>query len=105
MVRNGVLDTLYLTILQKGLLFSREAHSQRLCDWLGAEIEFLHNIPSLMGDTNLHRHVYFVQGEWDLYMQTMREKCPDMLTYTEAYYGPVLKELRAIIDGASQIDD
>jgi hypothetical protein len=52
------LDRLYIAILYHGLVSIRNASSNGDLDLCKAESEYLHEIPSLLGETNLHRHIY-----------------------------------------------
>ncbi len=55
------LDDHYKMLLNVGFIVLREASQYQSPGWVEAEIEMLHNVPSLIGETNLHRHRYY----WD----------------------------------------
>ncbi|SFI18418.1 hypothetical protein [Planctomicrobium piriforme] len=52
------LDALYIELLRRGLPALQLAVYSGNDAWMKAEIEFLHNVPSLIGEDNLHRHSY-----------------------------------------------
>jgi hypothetical protein len=58
----------YLHILKHGLLAIRESarsNNAKLCE---VEAEHLHNIPSLLDETNERRHIYYAELERKSYM-------------------------------------
>ena len=65
-------DRAYLDLLHYGLVLVRNvAHSGRL-DLCRVEADHLHNIPTLLGEANEHRHVYYIEGERELYLERLR---------------------------------
>jgi hypothetical protein len=52
------LDRLYLELLYHGLVSLRNASHQGDLELCKAESEYLHEVPSLIGETNRHRHLY-----------------------------------------------
>ena len=70
-------DRLYCQILHFGLLSLREAARISLLDstqfqyaqYCALEADHLHNIPSLIGDTNESRHDYYFDMERTLYLE------------------------------------
>ena len=62
------LDDLYRRLLGFGLLNVRQAIQTKDYAWAEAEAEFLHNIPSLIGETNPHRHRFFWDKERPAYL-------------------------------------
>jgi hypothetical protein len=68
-------DRAYLDLLHHGLVLLRNsAHCGRL-DLCRIEAEHLHEIPTLIGETNEHRHLYYLRGTRGLYLQNLRELC------------------------------
>ena len=53
------LDKLYLAILQSGLAAIRNASHKGGVDYIREEAEHLHEIPSLIGENNIQRHLYY----------------------------------------------
>lgn len=63
----------YLDLLDHGLVMVRNfAHGGQI-DLCRIEADHLHNIPSLLGESNEHRHVYYIVKERGLYLQRLRE--------------------------------
>ena len=58
----------YGRLLQAGFIILRQAVASSDLDWIQAEIEFLHNIPSLIGESNMLRHEYFWNKELIAYI-------------------------------------
>jgi hypothetical protein len=56
-----ILDTTFVVLGQ--------ARNARDLEWLDAEIELLHNVPSLIGEKNPKRHEYFLQQERPAYLE------------------------------------
>jgi hypothetical protein len=52
------LDGLYLHLLQHGLVLLRNASRRGDLEFCKAASEYLHNVPSLIGETNVNRHIY-----------------------------------------------
>jgi hypothetical protein len=92
------LDTLYARLLHFGFIFLQQAAAQRDHAWLEAQLEMLHNIPSLIGETNAHRHEYYWRQERQAFIDWVsvpgREAAKSrMLTY----YEPVWREMEPLI--------
>ena len=93
------LNEYYLQILRVGFLVIRQAADDGDSDWLRAELEFLHNIPSLIGETNVERHRYFWLQERDKYLSWI-------ITYgsnraksrMQTYYSPILTDMTQIME-------
>jgi hypothetical protein len=50
------LDGVYLRLLQHGLVAIRNASRRGDLEFCKAASEYLHEVPSLIGETNVHRH-------------------------------------------------
>ena len=64
----------YHAILEFGLIGMRNHSANRLYGWweyLAAEIDHLHNIPSYMNEHNLLRHAYYYCTERPSYLEFM----------------------------------
>jgi len=86
-------DQLYLDLLGFGLLRVRNlAHDQeaRLCE---IEADHLHNIPSLVGEGNEHRHAYYFDDERKLYLERVGDQLDD---FTRARYEELWTELQSL---------
>jgi hypothetical protein len=66
-------DRAYLDLIHYGLVLLRNfARGERL-EFCPVEAEHLHEIPTLIGEANEHRHVYYLRGTRRLYLQQLRE--------------------------------
>jgi hypothetical protein len=66
-------DKAYLSLLHHGLVMLRNiAHSDRI-DLCRIEAEHLHEIPTLVGEPNERRHVFYIQGTREWYLQGLRQ--------------------------------
>jgi hypothetical protein len=63
----------YLDLLDHGLVMVRNFAYGGHLDLCRIEADHLHNIPSLLGESNEHRHVYYIVQERGLYLQRLRE--------------------------------
>jgi hypothetical protein len=65
-------DRAYLDLLHYGLVLLRNfAHSGRV-ELCRIEAEHLHEVPTLIGEANERRHVYYLRGTRGLYLQQLR---------------------------------
>jgi hypothetical protein len=92
------LDLLYAHLLAVGFVVMRQAAESKNRDWLEAEFELLHNVPSLIGETNPERHWYFWSQERNHYIEWAsapgREQAKSrMLTY----YKPTWDEMEPLV--------
>jgi hypothetical protein len=63
----------YERVLSIGLLAIRDVAARRgQADVCEVEADHLHNIPSLLDETNEHRHVYYAVHERGLYLARIR---------------------------------
>jgi hypothetical protein len=91
------MDEQYRQLLHSGFLFLREATAARNLDWVNAEIEFLHNVPSLISESNWLRHEYFLVGERSMYLEwAARANIPLQQTLMKNRYVPIWEELEKI---------
>jgi hypothetical protein len=94
------LNALYCRLLQLGFIVLRQAIHSRNDDWIQAEIELLHNVPSLIGEANLERHRYFWFTERTHHIEWASAPGRDeaksrMLTY----YEPTWREMEPVLLG------
>jgi hypothetical protein len=92
------LDLLYAHLLAVGFVVMRQAAESKNRDWLDAEFELLHNVPSLIGEANPERHRYFWSQERPHYIEWVsapgREQAKSrMLTY----YKPTWDEMEPLM--------
>jgi hypothetical protein len=92
------LDQLYARFLQVGFVVLRQAAESGKQDWIDAEFELLHNVPSLLGENNPERHRYFWFQERAHHIEWVsvpgREQARSrMLTY----YKPIWDEMEPLV--------
>jgi hypothetical protein len=88
------LDALYLSLLRYGLLLIREALWRGNAEWAKAETEHLHEIPTLIGSANVHRHLDYLQRMRVVYLEFVQSAdLSDLNTRVESYYRPVWKQM------------
>jgi hypothetical protein len=63
----------YLDLLQHGLVLVRNFAYGGQLELCRIEADHLHNVPTLLGETNEHRHVYYIVQERGLYLERLRE--------------------------------
>lgn len=92
------LDNCYARLLQVGFVVLRQAFESADTEWLDAELTLLHNIPTLIGETNAERHRYFWFHERDLYIDGLskREK-HEALSRMRTYYEPIWNEMQPLL--------
>ena len=92
------LDLLYGQFLHAGFAVLRMALNSKNWEWIDAEYEILHNVPSLIGEDNLERHKYFWFGERTLHMNWAsapgREEAHRRML---AYYKPIWDKMEPLI--------
>lgn len=66
-------DRAYLDLLHHGLVLLRDFACRGRMEGCLIEAEHLHEIPTLIGEANEHRHVYYLRGTRGLYLQRLRE--------------------------------
>lgn len=94
----GELDLLYAQFLTVGFVIMRQAVEAEDRDWIDAELDLLHNVPSLIGELNANRHRYFWFKERPQYIEWAsapgREEAKSrMLTY----YGPIWDQIEPLV--------
>ncbi len=64
-----LLDPLYWRILQSGIISIRTAAEQGDLSRCRAEADHIHNIPTLIGEENVERHLYYATQERKAYIE------------------------------------
>ena len=91
------LAPLYARLLQFGFLILREAHEANNEAWVRAEIEHLHNVPSLIGEPNAAWHRYYLEKERTAYQQWVAESGTEEIAQKmRTYYEPIWNELERL---------
>lgn len=92
------LDPLYVQMLSVGFVVLRQAADSGNNEWIAAELELLHNVPSLIGEPNLERHRYFWQHERTHYLERISGiGLADALSRMRTYYEPIWDEIGAVM--------
>ena len=94
------LNAFYNRLLLFGLIVLREAIYAHNDDWTKAEIEMLHNLPSLVGEQNVERHRYFWFVERDVYIQrVLALENDEPKSRMRMYYEPIWHEMEPVLLG------
>jgi len=88
-------DAIYVQILQHGLLRIRDSAALGHLQYCAAESEHLHNIPSLIGESNEHRHVYYFSQERAHYLEHVDRSIPG-LDFTLRRYEELWAQLQQL---------
>jgi hypothetical protein len=92
------LDKVYLEILYHGLVGIRNASRNGDLEYCKAESEHLHEVPSLVGETNRHRHIYYATGHRAAYLEWIaKNHREDVREWVEVWYAGAWKELDRIL--------
>jgi hypothetical protein len=91
------LDNLYARFLTVGFVVLRQAVESQRQDWIDAEIELLHNIPSLIGEDNVERHKYFWCQERPHYIQRISQGPTEAKSRMATYYKPIWEQMEPIM--------
>lgn len=65
-------DRAYLDLLHHGLVLIRNFACGGRLEVAPVEAEHLHEVPTLVGEDNERRHVYYLRGTRGLYLQQLR---------------------------------
>jgi hypothetical protein len=96
-------DVIYLKILHHGLRAIRDATFASDLDWVRAESEHLHNLPSLIGESNIHRHLYYASKEKGAYLRWVYSGSRrDVIDFVESFYARNWEELDKALQSQSQ---
>jgi hypothetical protein len=100
------LDLFYAQLLSVGFVVMRQAAEANNRDWLEAEFELLHNVPSLIGEPNAERHRYFWSQERTHYIEWVsapgREEAKARMT---TYYEPIWNEMETAMNQGDYAED
>jgi hypothetical protein len=92
------LEKLYAELLHRGFIVLREAFDSGSLEWLNAEIELLHNVPSLMGENNEKRHQYFWSQERTYYLERLSKLALERAQLRiRMLYEPIWAEMEPLI--------
>ena len=91
-------DDLYRQLLHFGLCQLRDTALSGNADYCAIEAEHLHNIPSLIGEANEHRHRYYFDKERVHYLESVDQSLPG-IEFTIRRYHDVWNRLAQLNDG------
>lgn len=92
------LNSLYIQMMHVGMLVLRQALSEGDRDWANAEVELLHNVPSLINEPDACQHQYFWNAtrahhvEWASGSGRERAK-----SCVNTYYQPLWNQMEPLI--------
>jgi hypothetical protein len=94
----NALDTLYSQFLTLGFVVLRQAADAGDAAWIAAEIELLHNVPSLIGESNAKRHEYFWRQERTTYLAWVNAPGRELQrSRMETFYEPIWEEIEGYL--------
>lgn len=92
------LDLLYAQLSSIGMIVLRQAVDSGNPDWVDAELEMLHNVPSLIGESNAARHRYYWNQERMHYHRWANEEGPAIAkSRMRTFYVPIWKEMEPLL--------
>lgn len=92
------IDQCYCDLLSNGFIVLRQASDAEDTEWVKAEIEMLHNLPSLIGETNPARHEYYWEQERAAYIDWVSQPGREVQkSRMETFYLPVWQNLKACL--------
>lgn len=98
------LDRLYTRLLQVGLLVLDQALEARDTEWARAEIQHLHNIPSLVGEDNAERQSYYWNEERAQYLDWINSHGSELArSRMRTYYEPIWDEMAPLVSERTQV--
>lgn len=92
------LSSLYVKFLNVGFIVLKQAVDSQNREWVDAELELLHNVPSLIQENNKARHSYFWYKERVHYIEWVA--CPgreQALSRMRTYYEPIWVEMEPLV--------
>lgn len=93
------LDSYYAHLLRVGFIVLRQAADSGNTRWLHAELDLLHNVPSLIGERNAQRHEYFWRQERNGYRERIAKLgSADATSRMRTYYDPLWEEMASSIE-------
>jgi len=97
------LDRIYLHLLQVGFVVLKEAIASGDSSWVSAEVEMLHNIPSLVGEHNEQRDRYYWNEERPHYIDWMTNHgSAEARSRMRTYYEPFWNEMEKLHEGGTE---
>ncbi len=91
------INTLYAQLLHVGFIVLRQAIDAKDWEWADKERELLHNVPSLMNESNMERHKCFWLLERPRYIEWVSARGGEPRSRMMTYYAPLWKEMEPVI--------
>jgi hypothetical protein len=92
------LDHLYTRLLHLGFVVLRLAAAKQNQAWLKAELEMLHNVPSLIGESKIGRHAYYWEQERTSYLEWVQQSGNDeAVARARTFYEPIWAEMESLM--------
>ena len=88
-------DQIYIEILEVALVRIRDLALSGAFEQCAVEADHVHNLPSLVGEANEQRHVYYLQGERSLYLERL-DRSSTNAKYVLVRYAPLWTQLESI---------
>ena len=96
------LNSLYLQMMQLGMLVLRQAVSEHDDEWAAAEVELLHNVPNLINDFDVEQHRYFWNATRVAHIDWIEANDHETArSRMRIYYDPIWKQLEPRIAALS----
>jgi len=92
------LNVYYAKLLQVGLIVLRQAIWSSDREWAQMEVQHLHNLPSLINESNIERHRYFWFQERERYIEWASKKGGDPQSRMLTYYEPLWREMEPVMN-------
>lgn len=92
------LDRLYLDLVHLGLVSIRNAACAGDVDWCRVEAEHIHEFPTLIGETNMSRHIYHATSPREAYLEwIVQNRRADVREHVRRWYAHTLQEIDRIL--------
>jgi hypothetical protein len=93
------LTALYSDFLSLGLVVLRQAIQSKDFEWAEAEVELLHNVPSLINESNMERHRYFWFVERERYLEwVIAPGHETAMSRMKTFYEPLWQEMEPLLE-------
>jgi len=91
------IDAAYVALLTRMMVAIRLAIDDNDLAWCRAEIEFAHNVPSLIGEKNILRHAYFWNEERAIHEQWVARQSSERQELLASLFSEPLAALRRVL--------
>ena len=92
------LDGLYIELLRLGLLLLRQSIDSGNLDWSRQEVEHLHEVPALIGDSNPIHHCGYWNWSQGPYREWVSAQDSDVQDSILAFYETVWTKMKPVMD-------